>query len=290
MERSKEDYLQLILSRIKKQYVGSVNIDIDPETYQILNRNTNISEKTLRQMFTGTYKSTVQIGTLSSLCRALGKESFQEFVDEIITEEGLIPELEASEERIDSWLKLDGSELGRMSLKYNQEKHGISQPLVVPLQFAADRKFWKNWAFCSAILNEPLKMQKINSRFRLHVGMHDELLAIYNNAGKEFLNQVYLSEEKLNKDEIRSKELNAFLNGENDKSEHTIDSLPLRWASGGVLPLVSFKHPKHSKTTDWVLLFYRDLNPTAWTIPLGGSHNIEELSHLTKLLFREFSE
>jgi hypothetical protein len=53
---------------------------------------------------------------------------------------------------------------------------------------------------------------------------------------------------------------------------------------------VRYRPKGHARKSDWVLLFWRDLAPTAWTIPLGGAHDHSELTNLTKLLFREFSE
>lgn len=45
--------------------------------------------------------------------------------------------------------------------------------------------------------------------------------------------------------------------------------MPLRWASGGVLPLVTISN--NTKRSHWIPFFFRDINPSGWNIPLGAT-------------------
>ena len=82
--------------------------------------------------------------------------------------------------------------------------------------------------------------------------------------------------------------------------EWTDEIMPLRWASAGILPLVTLG--KGSEQTQWIPMFFRDIWPAGWNIPLGasqrhfgeaGSHNDGLESELNDPLItssREFLE
>lgn len=282
MERNRADYLKLIAAELKRTFLGDEQLKPSFEDLQRISEATHVSDKTLRRILNGSYQSLPHVGTLDSLCAALGFGSFDQFVTDY-QQKSSGPIAQRPDETIITKL-ISSNEIIRASWEFNKQHYDISQPLVVPLPYAADRSFWKNWAFCEAILIEPLSIQRINSKFRLNVEITDKHLAIYNNAGKRFIEEYYKSNQG------DSEGLERFLNGKTDLTEYVIRTSPLRWSSGGVLPIVSYRPKGHARKSDWVLLFWRDLAPTAWTIPLGGAHDHSELTNLTKLLFREFSE
>jgi hypothetical protein len=62
------------------------------------------------------------------------------------------------------------------------------------------------------------------------------------------------------------------------------ESFPLRWASGGFLPIIYFQN-KH-----WALLFFRDIPMIGLNIAIGASETKDEYKDLHHLIGREFSE
>jgi hypothetical protein len=69
-----------------------------------------------------------------------------------------------------------------------------------------------------------------------------------------------------------------------DIVELSTQHLPLRWASGGVLPVVTIGNKLYSA------FFFRDIPPFGWNIPLGASGSFYEMNNPTMILWREFLE
>ncbi|MEM7311122.1 MAG: hypothetical protein AAF682_30910 [Planctomycetota bacterium] len=63
-----------------------------------------------------------------------------------------------------------------------------------------------------------------------------------------------------------------------------LDRFPLRWASGGVFAIVSYR----GRT--WTPFFFRDIWPTGWNISLGASEATDNLQDPWSFLWREFLE
>lgn len=59
---------------------------------------------------------------------------------------------------------------------------------------------------------------------------------------------------------------------------------PLRYANGGVLPIV------HWEGRDHFLMFYRDIFPIGWNIANGASDDVEEWLQPERIIHREFAE
>lgn len=282
MERNRSDYLKLIATELKRSFLGDGQLNPSSKDIERISEATHVSDKTLRKILGGSHQAVPHVGTLDALCKALGYTSFDEFVANHQKQLSHFFPLDPNEDSIAKMIT--SNDAIRASFEFNKQEFGISQPLLVPIPYAASKAYWKNWAFCEAIITAPLSIQQINTRYRLTIELKETDLAIYNNAGKRFLEHHY----KIHED--NPKELERFFSGETNQTEYVIRSSPIRWSSGGVLPIVSYRARGHEKKSDWVLLFWRDLSPKAWTIPLGGAHNHHELTNLTKLVFREFSE
>ncbi len=63
-----------------------------------------------------------------------------------------------------------------------------------------------------------------------------------------------------------------------------LHAAPLRWVSGGVVPIV-----KHQDRL-WVVLFFREIKPRGWNLGNGSSQSSDEYTNIRKLLVREFLE
>ncbi len=106
-------------------------------------------------------------------------------------------------------------------------------------------------------------------------------------------------------DELRTFDdtLHQFLLGKSNDESMTIDlpalGLPLRWASGGVMSVVTRANRPKEK---WTPLFFRDINPWGWNLALGSCEREfddqwkcrrpveEELNDPSMFLLREFLE
>lgn len=83
------------------------------------------------------------------------------------------------------------------------------------------------------------------------------------------------------------KKIHYFILGNStdaDALELDFRNFPMRWASGGVYPVVKIKDKIYTA------FFFRDIPPYGWNIPLGASSNDSELINPVKLLRREFLE
>jgi hypothetical protein len=81
-------------------------------------------------------------------------------------------------------------------------------------------------------------------------------------------------------------EIHRFMLGQSEATDLGIstDRFPLRWASGGVLPVVRWQG------TTWSPFFFRDIPPVGWNIAAGSSDSDEELRRPLSFGLREFVE
>ncbi|MBN1821471.1 MAG: hypothetical protein JXR31_16310 [Prolixibacteraceae bacterium] len=118
--------------------------------------------------------------------------------------------------------------------------------------------------------------------------MQNHSYGIYNNAGKLFLEIIFLKNSQTYKRICKKlyNDLEQYLKQPVIKqSEFHVDSrIVLRWASGGVLPIACIKNKKY-----FVLLF-RDIPPIGLNIPNGASETKSEYKEIDHLIYREFCE
>lgn len=81
-----------------------------------------------------------------------------------------------------------------------------------------------------------------------------------------------------------SRQVLEVQNGKRHALRIECDQLPLRWASGGVLPVVEWRN------RTWLALFFRDIEPIGLNIANGASESPVEWLKLDQLMLREFGE
>jgi len=276
----RKDLLEPLKRALQKKYMKREDLALSSDAMKQIEADSGVAVRTLFNYFGPKYTGNPQVGKLDQLAEAAGFASFTQFVElEGQKEQRLIPKI-PNKALIEKWVSTRRPI--KASLKFNQEHYGIDQPLLVPVCYAADSDYWKNWAFCEAVLHEPIKVQRNNEKFRFHLEVKEHHLAIYNNAGKKFLAAFYAADRDKKTDDQHMKELEGFLSGSSSDSEFILRTKPLRLSSGGVLPIVRYKPKGHVRRSEWVLLFWRDLHPQAWTIPLGGSHDLGEIENFRK--------
>ena len=163
-----------------------------------------------------------------------------------------------------------------------------NKPVFIRREHLMTKNFWPNWAFSIVILFNDLtiykNMNNIN-KIRLEVDLRYQLYGIYNNAGKEFLRDKFLEGEAFENYIEETDEIEEFLKREGPgKKEIHAKATPLRWASGGVLPIAYWRGEY------WYVLFFRGINPVGWNMPNGASETKEEYIDINRLKMRELSE
>jgi len=188
---------------------------------------------------------------------------------------------------LDSWTPSSPSDT-----TWIQEQSYKDKPVFIRREHLMAKNFWPNWAFSIAVLFNELRIthyqnENNGDKFRLEVDLRNQSYGIYNNAGKVFLANKFLKKEKINSSITKAKKIENFLKGTKPENELRISAMniPLRWASGGVLPIAYWKE------NYWYVLFFRGITPPiGWNVANGASETKEEYKKLHHLMVREFSE
>jgi hypothetical protein len=169
-------------------------------------------------------------------------------------------------------------------------------PVVVRREDLMERWLLANWAFAVVLLFNKITIRRQRAgddgwTFRLEVDLRNQSYGIYNNAGKWFLREKFGQPEwrrawKERAAEESDRALGFLSGGPAASANMDIDcsQLPLRWASGGVLPLARWRG------REWFVFFFRDIEPVGWNIANGASECKEEYKNLYGLMWREFAE
>lgn len=179
--------------------------------------------------------------------------------------------------------------LVKKSAEYHYEKKGEITPLFIHKNQLDDCEKWNNWAFSIIVLlSNSIKIEHDNiqgeDHFLLKINLEDENYGIYNNMGKKFLLEYFNAKDKTDLLDSFSRTLNDYLKAPKNPVFEERGLLPLRWASGGILPIVNYQNK------DWVVCFFRDISPVGWNIANGASEDRNEHYSINKLIYREFSE
>lgn len=165
---------------------------------------------------------------------------------------------------------------------------GIDEPLRVFGQTKLDGQ-----VFSINLLTQPLSLIRDNDSIHLVIDTENIRHAVYKNRGKNLLCDLFFSDDSPIKEEMRSwaKEIDQAIHSfilkkskNNNKIILDLKEMPLRWASGGVFPIVTYKGET------WTPFFFRDIDPCGWNIPLGASESLHELQNPKTLMWREFIE
>ena len=181
-------------------------------------------------------------------------------------------------------------ELILKSKAYNYKNFKDKQPLFIRRKDLSKKEYWKDWAYSIVLLfNNNVLLEKENmdkeQRFSLNINLENEFYGIYNNRGKKFLKEEFLTNEKKKLLKEKSTSINNFIFDHSiSKNKLDLPLRPIRWASGGVLPIVNWKKK------NWVILFFRGIDPVGWNVANGSSEEENEYIDLNDLIYREFSE
>lgn len=164
------------------------------------------------------------------------------------------------------------------------------KPTVVRRRHLDARSYWPDWAFSEVLVFDDPEIRCLEGddgrHFDLKVDLEDQNLGIYNNAGKQFLTDRFLTERRHDRLREQSFRVDAFLEDADPGDTLTVDSAdaPFRWASAGVLPVTRYRDRW------WYVFHFRGVPPVGWNLAVGGSESEEEYRKLQTLTLREFCE
>jgi hypothetical protein len=148
------------------------------------------------------------------------------------------------------------------------------------------------------LLTAPIVLRKDAGHISVCVDRSGVEYMVISTAGKAKLCDMHVKNRRKELIELDRRIL-AFMRGSSAANPSPIRTrdLPLRWASGGVLSVVTWKGAQ------WIPFFFRDIPPYGWNIALGGSERAfdthgtadvaaldDELRSPSQLLVREFLE
>ena len=133
--------------------------------------------------------------------------------------------------------------------------------------------------FLQALIPEFILSRKAKG-IQLNINLTDDLDTIRNSTEKILVNEKYKRSEK----KFR-KSLDTFFSNEEILSYRiSCPQFPLRFANGGILPIVRLNG------VDYFCFFYRCIFPIGWNIANGASNTQDDLIHTSKIINREFLE
>jgi hypothetical protein len=140
--------------------------------------------------------------------------------------------------------------------------------------------------FAAEILTRPVVLRRSGDTLEVHVDRRGVTHAVYTTEGKDRLCGERLRGERLGLAVRLDEDIHAFMMEAGDGSwlEIPTRDIPLRWASGGVLPVVEWRGGA------WSPFFFRDIPPVGWNIAVGSSETEAELNRPVSFGLREFVE
>ncbi len=140
--------------------------------------------------------------------------------------------------------------------------------------------------FAAEILKRPVLLSRNADGIHVSIDRNDVSDAVYTTAGKNLLCRSVLTGPRLDEATRLDHEIHRFMMGGSETStlEISTERFPLRWASGGVLPVVQWQG------VTWSPFFFRDIPPVGWNIAAGSSDSDDELRRPLSFGLREFIE
>ncbi len=123
--------------------------------------------------------------------------------------------------------------------------------------------------FASELIEQPVQINRGADGLHVQLNRDSCKYVVISNAGKKAMQKafVYPRRAEIADAEHRLSLLtDATRPGVGDTRPIVMpDGIPMRWASGGVLPIVEFRGRQ------WVAMLFRDVAPYGWNLPLGAS-------------------
>lgn len=188
--------------------------------------------------------------------------------------------------------RLDQS-IADINASYDPQTH---KPTLIRREHLTRRRFWPLWVFhiilllgAGKISEEIVIDPERKKRWNLNVDLRGESFGIYSNGGKRFMRERYEISATSHTVLRESQRFFEFTLPATQPGTKVVwgefgEKTPFRWASGGFLPIVSFRDRY------WAALFFRDISPVGLNVANGGSETKEEAKDLHRLIGREFSE
>ena len=138
--------------------------------------------------------------------------------------------------------------------------------------------------FAAEILTRPIVLRRSGGILEIHIDRRGVKNAVYTTEGKNRLCRETLQGARLETARRLDEDIHAFMVEAGDGSwlEIPVPEIPLRWASGGVLPVVAWRGDV------WSPFFFRDISPVGWNIAAGSSETEAELCRPVAFGLREF--
>lgn len=140
---------------------------------------------------------------------------------------------------------------------------------IIPSNFLKYKKKFDGEVFAIELLNEDIVIEKNRIGDNTILINRDSVKhALITNSGKKAMNIKFaqkFQQKNLNfENEVQDFLLKPYIPGDN-RYVLSLNQMPLRWASGGVLSIVNYKKQK------WIPMFFRDIPPFGWNISLGST-------------------
>ena len=141
--------------------------------------------------------------------------------------------------------------------------------IVSPKDLETSRNRMSNEVFAIELLTQPVKLERDETgSVVVTVDRHDVKEMLISNEAKLAKTKQYVTPEKKSRLLELDRQIQTFLAGRGSRGTMSINlpelDIRLRWASGGVLSIVTDAQGKK-----WVPLFFRDIRPYGWNIALG---------------------
>ncbi len=162
---------------------------------------------------------------------------------------------------------------------------------IVPKKALKHSKRLPGEVFAIELLTEDIFLVKDKGRIKVKIDRRNTSHAVITNEGKKNLNRKVIDEREIHSYLLnRDREIQTYLNntsqyaGDYERVSLREQQLFLRWASGGVLPIVEYRGRKY------VALFYRDKEPFGWNLFLGSSdRQFDKNGNLVKDVEEEYN-
>ncbi len=162
----------------------------------------------------------------------------------------------------------------------------LQAPGFAPIGKVFGRPELEGQVFAVELLTQPVTLWSDGGERRVRVDRSATSEGIYTGAARRKLRELCLDTPGLQTWANETDErVDAFLSGADDTNlQLDLSTSPLRWASGGVFPIVRYD----GRT--WSTFFFRDIWPHGWNIPLGASEKTDDLQDPWSFIWREFLE
>jgi hypothetical protein len=136
------------------------------------------------------------------------------------------------------------------------------------------------------ILTRPVVLRRLEGEVEVLIDRRGVTDAVYTTEGKAALCRETFRGNRFESAARLDDEIHEFVLGTGESSflEIPTREFPLRWASGGVLPVVNWRG------REWSPFFLRDIAPAGWNLSAGSSETEEELMQPVSFGLREFVE